>query len=421
MIGPTGRVSGTVCLPGSKSLTQRALIIAALALGESELKGALICEDTKYLMAALEDLGARVFWEYKTLKVIGTGGRLLNPGRDIYIGDNGTALRLLTSLLCFGSGSYRLTGTKRLCERPMAPLIRALRDLGADVQSESGNGYAPIVVHAQGLLSGGKVKLSATESSQYVSSLLISGPLMKKGLALEVEGSTVSRPYLELTLQMMRAFGTNVYRESQLSFRVPPTSGYSATSLHIEGDMSSGSYFLAAAALCGGRVRVNGVGHATLQGDKIICEILKEMGCLVTMGDSWIEVEGRPLRPGDLVLDLQNAPDIVPTVAVLAAVRPGLTRIVRVSHLRFKESDRLAVLARELSKLGVEATQTQDGLLIRGGGVHGGQINPQGDHRIAMSFGVLALRVPGIVIQDPGCVAKSYPGFWEDLRRLCTP
>jgi 3-phosphoshikimate 1-carboxyvinyltransferase len=417
-IEPCGPAEAVVRVPGSKSLTQRALLMAALAQGESQLRGALLCEDTMHLIRALRELGASIREEGHALRVQGTGGRLRNPGKELFLGNNGTGLRFLTSAVCLGQGTYKLTGLPRLCERPMGPLLGSLGQLGAQVLSESGNGCAPILVHATGGLEGGLVRLPASESSQYGSSLLICGALMRGGLVLELEGKVVSRPYLGMTIQIMRAFGVNVMEESPSRLRVPGAGTYTGCSLEIEGDLSSGSYFLAAAVLCGGRVRIEGVGAGTLQGDIRICQVLEEMGSRVSVGESWVQVEGRALAQGDLVVDLGDAPDLVPTVAVVAAVRPGRTRIARVAHLRFKESDRLAVLARELEKLGVQVEQLEDGLVIHGGKPHGGQIDPHGDHRIAMSFALLGLRVGGIRIQDPGCVAKSYPGFWEDLGRL---
>lgn len=416
-----GLLNAVLRAPGSKSLTQRALLVAALAHGESELGGALLCEDTGYLIQALRELGAAIKENGPNLMVRGTGGELRNPGRELFVGNNGTMLRFLSSALCLGSGKYRLTGSPRLCERPMGPLLEALAELGARVVSERGDGCAPIVVHGSGALRGGSIKLDASQSSQYASSLLLVAPLMREGLELELRGGAVSRPYVRLTAQTMRAFGVNVVEASPSRFLVPGGQRYRGSSMEIEGDLSSASYFLAAATLCGGNVRVEGVRADTLQGDIRICQVLEEMGSRVTLGGSWIQVDGGPLRDGDLELDLGDAPDLVPTVAILAAARQGRTRIARVAHLRFKESDRLKVLAQNLDKLGVRVEQLEDGLVIHGGQPHGAEIDPHGDHRIAMSFAVLGLSVPGIIIRDRDCVVKSYPGFWEDLRKVVVP
>lgn len=419
-IEPSGPLNGVIRLPGSKSLTQRALLMGALAAGESQLRGALICEDTLLMIRALEALGARISKQGKVLKVQGGGGSFENCGKEIFLGNNGTALRFLCSAVCWGRGSYRLTGSKRLCQRPMGALLEALASLGARIGSQNQDGFAPVWVHSEGGLEGGHVRLAGSQSSQFGSSLLISGALMRRGLLLELEGGVVSRPYLKMTIETMKRFGVEVVQESPVRFRVRPGQSYQAVSMEIEGDFSGGSYFLAAAALCGGRIRLEGVGRESLQGDKLICRVLGKMGSRVIMGENWIQAEGGPMGEGDMHLDLRDAPDLVPTVAVLAALKKGLTCISGVAHLKFKESDRLSVLAKELEKLGVEAKETRDGLWIRGGNPHGGEIDPHGDHRIAMSFAVLGLKVDGVKIKDPKCVSKSYPGFWEGLKRIAT-
>ncbi len=414
-----GPLNAVVLAPGSKSLTQRALLLAALAHGESRLKGALLCEDTLHLIRALRGLGATIKKDGPDLLVHGTGGKLGNPGREFFVGNNATALRFLSSALCLGSGTYRLTGSPRLCQRPVGPLLEALADLGARVASQKGDGCAPILVEGSGALRGGSIKLDISQSSQYASSLLLVAPLMPEGLELQLRKGAVSRPYVSLTVQAMRAFGVDVVeQESPSRFFVPGGQRYRASFMEIEGDVSSASYFLAAGALCGGRVRVQGVRRDTSQADIRICLVLENMDCKVTCGPDWIQVEGGPLRHGDMELDLGDAPDLVPTVAVLAAGRQGLTRIVGVAHLRFKESNRLEVLAQNLHKAGVRVEQLEDGLVIHGGKPHGAEIDPHGDHRMAMSFAVLGLRAPGMIIRDPDCVAKSYPGFWQDLKKV---
>ncbi|MEJ5376017.1 MAG: 3-phosphoshikimate 1-carboxyvinyltransferase [bacterium] len=414
-----GPLNAVVLAPGSKSLTQRALLLAALAHGESRLKGALLCQDTLHLIRALRGLGATIKEDGPDLLVHGTGGKLRNPGREFFVGNNATALRFLSSALCLGSGTYRLTGSPRLCQRPVGPLLEALAELGGRVASQKGDGCAPILVQGSGALRGGSIKLDGSQSSQYASSLLLVAPLMSDGLELQLGEKAVSRPYVSLTVQSMRAFGVDVVaQESPRRFFVPGGQRYRASFMEIEGDLSSASYFLAAAALCGGKVRVQGVRRDTFQGDIRICQVLEHMGSRVTCGPDWIQVEGGPLRHGHMELDLGDAPDLVPTVAVVAAARQGLTRIAGVAHLRFKESDRLEVLAQNLHKAGVQVEQLEDGLVIHGGNPHSAEIDPHGDHRMAMSFAVLGLRVPGMIIRDPDCVAKSYPGFWQDLRKV---
>jgi len=416
-----GPLNATMRPPGSKSLTQRALLMASLARGETIIKGGLLCHDTCHLMEALKRLGVKIRESQDAITVVGTDGKLGRASGEIHLGDNGTGLRFLATALCLAEGDYKLTGSMRLCQRPMGPLLDALVKLGAHVRSERGDGCAPILIKANGSLRGGPVSLQASQSSQFASSLLICGPYMREGLFLELQGEAVSVPYLNITLEMMKKFGAETSGDLHSGLRVVGRKGYEGRLVEIEPDISSGSYFLAASALCGGRVRIEGVGKASLQPDMRICRILERMGSNVTLGDSWIEVEGGLMEGEDLVFDLRDCPDLAPTVAVLGAARRGKTAIVNVPHLRYKESDRIAQVASELRKVGARVEELSDGMIVEGGSLHGAKIDAHGDHRIAMSFAILGLRVPGMEIQDPECVAKSYPGFWQDLRSISSP
>ncbi len=416
-----GPLNVTMRPPGSKSLTQRALLIASLARGESIIKGGLLCNDTRYLMAALRRLGVKIRESQDAIIVMGTDGKLGRASGEIRLGDNGTGLRFLATALCMTKGDYRLTGSRRLCQRPMGPLLDALLKLGAHVRSERGDGCAPILIKGDGSLRGGSISLEPSQSSQFASSLLICGPYMRGGLLLELRGEAVSMPYLNMTLEMMRRFGAEISGDLHSRLRVEGRKGYEGLIVEIEPDISSGSYFLAASALCGGRVRIEGVGKSSLQPDMRICNILERMGSDVTLGDSWIEVEGRLTEGEDLIFDLRDCPDLAPTVAVLGAARRGKTAIINVPHLRFKESDRIEQVACELRKVGARVEELSDGMIVEGGSLHGSRIDAHGDHRIAMSFAILGLKVPGMEILNPECVAKSYPGFWEDLRRISSP
>lgn len=414
-----GALNATVRPPGSKSMTQRALLIASLAKGKSVIRGALMCDDTRHLIDALRKVGVNIEESSDALVVTGMEGRLRPSPAEIFLGDNGTGLRFLTAALCMGEGHYKLTGSRRLCQRPMGPLIDALARLGADVKTERGDEFAPILIEAGHGLRGGTVFLDASQSSQFASSLAICGPYMKKGLFLKLQGKAVSKPYLNMTLEMMRKFGAEISGDPVKGIEVKGGKGYEARSLEIEPDISSGSYFLAACVLCGGRVKIEGIGKNSLQPDLRITSILETMGSKVNLGDSWIEVEAGPLVQEELTLDLRDCPDLAPTVAVLGASRPQTTRIVNVPHLRFKESDRISQLASELRKVGAQVEELRDGIAVRGGKLHGARIESHGDHRIAMSFAILGLKVPGMEIRNSDCVSKSYPGFWADLRRVC--
>ena len=416
-IEPIRNLDATVRIPGSKSFTQRALVIASLAEGKSLLRNALLAEDSTHLVGALSALGAIFQIQEKDIHVVGTGGRLKNPGKSINLGNNGTAMRFLTSLVALGEGEYTLTGSKRLCKRPVGPLLEALRSLGVDARSRGEDGFPPVVVRGGGL-PGGHVVFKDIVSSQFVSSLMICSPYAMKETVIELEGSIRSYPYLEVTKDVMEAFGVPVNQDKTNRFTVSGEKRYRSRDYSIEGDASSASYFFLAAAICGGRVRVENLNPQTRQGDIGILGILEKLGCRVIRGENWVEVWGTELNRGEYTFDLGNMPDMVPTLAILSARRFGRTLIRNVSHLRFKESDRLKALAMELRKMRINAQETEDGLAIEGGAAKGTLIETYNDHRMAMSFAILGLAVPGVRIHNPGCVAKSFPDFWEKLAEL---
>jgi len=416
-IQPISSLNASVRVPGSKSYTQRALVIASLAEGKSLLQGPLISEDTEYLIEALRVLGANILSTGEGLVVTGTGGNLAPPGRPIFLGNNGTATRFLISMASLGKGDYHLTGSPRLCQRPMKSLLDALRSLGGASTCEGEEGYLPLTIHAQGI-QGGRATFAEVESSQYISSLLLSAPFASGDLEIQVRGSLASRPYVNLTLQAMMDFGVRVETGGENHFLVRSGQRYRGADYPVEGDASSASYFFLAAALCQGTVRVAPMTHDTLQGDGKFLPLLEKLGSTVSSGDSWVEVKGNPLAPGEFVFDMGDMPDMVPTLAVLSALRPGRTVIRNAAHLRIKESNRLEALARELGKTGIRSEEKEDGLVIEGGSPRGADIDTYDDHRIAMSFAILGLAVPGMRIRDGSCVRKSFPGFWEELGKL---
>jgi 3-phosphoshikimate 1-carboxyvinyltransferase len=410
-------LEATVTMPGSKSYTQRALVLAALAEGKSVLRNPLVAEDTSHLIAALRLLGADILSRNGDLFVTGTGGRLANPGREIYLGNNGTAMRILTGLVSIGRGTFTLTGDQRLRERPIEPLLAALRSLGIDARSLSREGYPPVVIRTSGL-QGGKVTLRDIESSQYISALLLCAPYGTGDTLIELEGRVPSLPYVDMTIEAMKQFGVDVQRDTARSYLVKSGQRYRGIRYRIEGDASSASYFFLAAAICQGKVSVENINPRSLQGDIGFLSLLETLGCSVIWEKNRVELAGRELHGGDRVFDLGDMPDMVPTLAVLAALRPGRTVIENVAHLRLKESDRLSALATELGKTGIPVEERKDGLIITGGQPHGAEIETYNDHRIAMSFAVLGLAVPGMSIRNPACVSKSFPGFWGELEKL---
>jgi 3-phosphoshikimate 1-carboxyvinyltransferase len=416
-IRPVYHLDATVEVPGSKSYTQRALIIAALAEGRSTISRVLLSEDTRYLMEALRVLGIEILTSGNDVVIRGTGGKIRNPGQAIYLGNNGTALRFLTTMVSLGKGEFLLEGSSRLRERPLKPLLDALKTLGVPSHSRDNKGYPPVRIDAQGLR-GGSVAFTDVESSQYISSLLIGAPYAAEDIEITLQGSTVSEPYIEMTLHIMERFGAEIERGEKNRFKVKSGRNYAGQEYIVEGDASSASYFFLAAALCRGRVRVMNINPESLQGDIKFLNIMEGVGCSIVRGDSWVDVIGGPLHGGDVVFDMGNMPDMVPTLAVLAAFRQGRTSITNVSHLRLKESDRIAALVNELHRIGVNAQERDDGLVIEGGKPHGAEIETYNDHRIAMSFAVAGLVVPKMKIQDKLCVGKSFPGFWDELKKL---
>ena len=416
-IKPVYHVNATVEVPGSKSYTQRALVIASLAKGRSILRNVLNSEDTRYLIGALRALCADVLISGSEAIITGSGGQIYNPGRAIFLGNNGTALRFLTTLVSLGKSEFILDGSSRLRERPVKPLLDALKILGAASYTKDDKGYPPVKIDAKGL-QGGEVTFTDVESSQYISSLLIGAPYAREDIAIRLEGKTVSEPYIDMTLNAMEHFGAEIIREEKNIFKVKSGRQYSGRRYIIEGDASSASYFFLAAAVCRGRVRVMNVKSDSLQGDIGLLGIMESFGCSVVRGDTWVDVIGEPLHEGDVYVDMGNMPDMVPTLAVLAAFRPGRTVITNVAHLRLKESDRIAAVVNELNRIGVIAQERDDGLVIIGGNPHGAHIETYNDHRIAMSFAIAGLAVPGMKIKDKLCVRKSFPGFWDELKKL---
>jgi 3-phosphoshikimate 1-carboxyvinyltransferase len=413
-IKPLYSIDATLTLPGSKSYTHRALIAAALADGESQLRNALKAEDTTLTAQALEKMGAGIDWQDSTVMVQGTGGRLTPADAPIYLGNSGTSMRFLTAVAALGQGEYHLTGTPRLCQRPMGELLAALKQLGGKVESASGKGCPPVLV--TGGLAGGRARLSGEVSSQYLSALLLIGPLTPLGVEIEITGELVSRPYVDLTLDVQAAFGISYFRRGYRYFQIPGGQEYQNRDYDIDADASSASYFWAAAALTCGRLTVANVNMETSQGDVDFVSVLAHMGCRIGSTQVGLTLEGGPLT--GIQVDMSAMPDMVPTLAVVAAFAQGETVITGVSHLRHKESDRLAAVAAELTKMGVQVRETEDGLRITGGEPHGAEIETYEDHRIAMSFAVAGLKAPGVIIKDPDCVNKSFPEFWEYIEQL---
>jgi 3-phosphoshikimate 1-carboxyvinyltransferase len=416
-IQTSGPVRGAIRPPGSKSITNRALACAALAEGESTLTGALDSEDTQVMIAALRQLGIAIVADLPAavLRVEGCGGRIPAAGGELYVANSGTTIRFLAALVALGRGEFRLDGTPRMRERPIGDLVEALRQLGADAESEGPNGCPPVVIRAHGL-PGGPAKVRGDVSSQFLSGLLMAAPYAERPVELSVAGTLVSRPYVRMTLAVMAAFGVDVTAGDLSRFQLPTGVKYRGRTYAIEPDASAASYFFAAAAITGGEVTVEGLSRQSLQGDVAFVEVLEQMGCQVTWGRDRITVSGGPLKGVDV--DMNAISDTVQTLGAVALFAQGPTTVRGVGHIRHKETDRIGALATELRKLGATIEERSDGLKITPAALHGAAIDTYQDHRMAMSLALVGLRVGGVVIRDPGCTAKTYPRFFEDLERL---
>ncbi|MFC1533995.1 3-phosphoshikimate 1-carboxyvinyltransferase [Thermodesulfobacteriota bacterium] len=413
-IKPRSNINAAVRITGSKSITHRALITASLAEGKSLLKEFLVCEDTLHTINGLREMGIAISVEGKDVSVFGAGGNFapFSGKKEIFLGDSGTSYRLLLSFVALCHGEYILKGSSGMHSRPIGDLVMALNELGVEASCIEKDGYPPVVIKAGGIY-GGKVKIPGDISSQYISSLLLSGPYARKDVEIEVTGRLVSRPYVDLTLDVMSAFGIKVEHNDYRYFRVPAEKRYRPSRFTIDGDVSAASYFWGAAAVTGGTVITENIHpYKTRQGDIAILDILEEMGCNIKKNEDMAIVQGGELS--GIEVDMGAMSDMVPTLAAIALFAEGKTTIRNVSHLRFKESDRLGDTAFEWRKLGGRIEELEDGLVIHGGErLSGAEIDPHNDHRLAMSIAMVGLRVPGIRIKEEHCVDKSFPLFWK--------
>ena len=416
-IKPSGPVQGSVRPPGSKSITNRAFVCAALASGTSHLRGALDSEDTRVMADSLGQLGFRITTDHSSdrFEVVGCAGRLPSSSSDLFVANSGTTVRFLTALVTLGHGDYHLDGVPRMRERPIGDLLHALNQLGTSTSSEQETGCPPVFVRANGL-TGGTATVRGDISSQFLSALLMVGPCAQSDVVIRVEGPLVSKPYVEMTLAVMQRFGVEVIHDDLLEFRFGEGLRYQACSYDIEPDASAASYFWAAAAITQGSVLVKGLSFKAIQGDVQFCECLAQMGCHVEQRPDGIQVTGCPLRGVDV--DLNEISDTVLTLAAVALFASSPTTIRGVGHIRHKETDRISDLARELRKLGAGVDEFPDGLRITPGPLQVATVETYDDHRMAMSLAMVGLGRPGVTIANPGCTAKTYPRFFEDLDRL---
>ncbi len=413
-IKPVRKLNTTVRIPGSKSITHRALVTGALARGESILKNYLRCEDTLYTINALETLGITMFpVDREALKICGTDGKFKDQDnrKKIYVGNSGTTLRFLMSVAALANGECVIEGSPRMCQRPIGDLTTALRQIGVETVCLGNHGYPPVLVRGRGI-KGGIVRISGNKSSQFISSLLLCAPYASKEVEIEIQDKPVSSPYINLTMAVMEHFGVMAEWNGSTWFRVKSSQHYSAREFTIEGDVSSASYFWAAAAVAGGKITTGNIHpFTTVQGDIRFLDLLEQMGCHVKRENDRVTVCGDGLS--GIEADMRQMPDMVPTLAAVALFARGKTIIRNVGHLRYKESDRLHAITSEWKRLGGHVEEFPDGLSIVGKRpLNPAIVDPHNDHRLAMSLAVVGLKTPGVKIRGESCVKKSYPGFW---------
>jgi 3-phosphoshikimate 1-carboxyvinyltransferase len=410
-----------VTLPGSKSYSNRALLVAALARGRSEITEALYSDDTRYMHGALTALGVRVQADEaaRTFVVDGVDGRFPAREATLHIGNAGTAARFLTAAVALGQGTFVVDGSPAMRKRPIQPLLDGLRALGVDADSREGNGCPPVIVRAHGL-AGGRARMRGDISSQYFSALLLAAPYAAGDVEIEVEGALVSAPYIAMTLSTMAAFGVRAERDGDRSFRVPAGQRYQARRYAVEPDASGASYFFAAAAVTGGHVVVPRLGSRSAQGDLGLLDVLTRMGCEVTIEPDAIAVQG-PARLRAVDADFTRMGDVATTLMAIAPFADGPVTVRGVAQTHYEESDRPVAAATELRRMGLRVESTWDSVTIHPGPPQPCEVQTYDDHRIAMSFAVTGLRAPGIAIANPACVSKTFPEFFEVLRGLTKP
>ncbi|MFD1008367.1 MULTISPECIES: 3-phosphoshikimate 1-carboxyvinyltransferase [Oceanisphaera] len=419
-LSPIARVEGTVNLPGSKSLSNRALLLAAQAQGITRLTNLLDSDDIRYMLDALKTLGVQYELSAdKTECVIHGLGRAFSAAEPVslFLGNAGTAMRPLCAALALGTGEFTLTGEPRMWERPIGHLVEALREAGADISYLKNDGYPPIFINGKGLW-GGDVHIDGSVSSQFLTALLMAAPMSSGDTRVHIKGELVSKPYIDITLHTMSQFGVELEHDNYQTFYIKGNQTYvSPGEFLVEGDASSASYFLAAGAIKG-KVRVTGIGRDSVQGDILFADVLEAMGAKITWGNDFIEAEHvGPLQAVDM--DMNHIPDAAMTIATTALFANGTTRLRNIYNWRVKETDRLYAMATELRKLGVEVEEGEDYLVVTPAiQLQEAEIATYNDHRIAMCFSLVALSDTAVIILDPKCTSKTFPDYFDKLASI---
>jgi len=417
---PISKINGEVNLPGSKSLSNRALLLAALAKGTTKITNLLESDDTRYMLNALKQLGIEYTLSDDRTEciVVGNAGPINTESfEELFLGNAGTAMRPLCAALCLGEGSYLLTGEPRMKERPIGHLVDALRQAGANINYIETEGYPPVQIDANEL-SGGNVEIEGAISSQFLTALLFAAPMAKDDMTISIIGELVSKPYIDITIHIMKEFGVDVVNDNYEKFTIKGRQTYKAVeSFMVEGDASSASYFLAAAAIKGGTVKVTGIGKKTVQGDVAFADVLEKMGAKVEWGDDFISVTKDQLNAVDM--DFNHIPDAAMTIATTALFAKGTTTLRNIYNWRVKETDRLFAMATELRKVGAEVEEGEDYLKITPPSqLNHAAIDTYDDHRIAMCFSLLALDPVSVTINEPECTAKTFPTYFDVLESI---
>ena len=411
VISKIQNIDSKIEAPPSKAHTLRALIIASLAEGKSIIHNPLLGGDQQNVIGCLKKLGVEIILQDNRITVYGTAGKYTPICDELDVGESGVGMNFLTSAACLSQTPVILTGAKRITERPIFEVVNGLGQLGCKIEYLEKEGFPPIKVYGDGIR-GGVAKIQGCKTSQYFSSIVISSPYADNKVILKCTDEMTEKPYFDISLHMMSEFGVEAENQNYKQIRIPNNKKYSARQIKIEGDYSSASFFFLAGAICKTKVTVTGLNPDTRQGDKEFLTLLEKMGCKVSQTDDAICIQGAKLS--DIEQDMSDLPDLVPPLAIAAAFAEGTSRLANIGHLRHKECDRLAVMASQLSKMGVCAQCDEDSLTIEGNPqIHGAHIDPHNDHRIAMSFAVAGLATGEQVIENQMCVAKSFPDFWE--------
>ncbi len=407
-------IQASISIPGSKSYTNRALLIAAVSKSKVRIINPLISDDTKAMINCLRKLGIKVKVSDNMIEVENNINSIKNLLYDLDANESGTTVRFLLALLAVIPGVKILQGKEGLNKRPIGDLAEALRQLGAKIEYLDKKGYPPVKVLSS-KLKPGTIKIKGSTSSQFISSLLMVAPLVGK-LTIEVEGEQVSKPYIDMTIDIMKQFGVNVLNENYKKYTIDAGQRYKAKEYKVEGDLSSASYFLAIAALTKSTITLENINPNSKQADIRFAKILENMGNKIIPGKNQITIIGKEIKPVNV--DMADCPDQIQTLAVLASFVKGVTKISGIQSLRIKETDRIFALTKELKKMGIKTSCMKDVLTIHGGSPKAAVIDTYGDHRMAMSFAIAGCKIPGMVIKNPEVVSKTYPQFWEDLKKI---